>query len=124
MPITDFSFENQIFFAKETGVVSETDAKIWVEQLADCARFSRAPIVALVDALEVSRMVYQAYVIFSKATFIPNVIEVVVATNSSMNLSSQNVGLLGKHNHTSIFPTLDQAKRHATKLLQAQQGKK
>jgi hypothetical protein len=124
MPISDFSFEDQIFFAKETGVISASDAQVWADQLADFARYSRAPIVALVDAMEVSRMVYQAYVIFSKATHIPNVIEVVVATNSSMNLSSQNVGLMGKQSRTTIFPTLDQARRYANKLLQAQQGKK
>jgi hypothetical protein len=124
MPITDYSFQDRIFFAKESGVISASDATEWANRLVEHAKQSPQPIVAVVDALEVTRMVVQAYDIFSKASFTPNVLAVVVTTNTVMSVSSKAIGLLGKRNQTVVFPTLDAARKHAQDLLEAQTKKK
>ena len=120
MPISDFTFRSQIFFARESGVISAEDARRWAEKLAECARWSHTPIVALVDALDVTRIEFPAVEILSKASFTENVMAVVVASNGSAELTSKNIGLLGKRNQTLIFPTLEEARSRAESLLRAQ----
>lgn len=117
MPITDYEFRNRIFFARESGVISSEDAREWAQKLSEHARQSSQPIVALVDALTVGAVNMGAQLTFSKATFTPNVIAVVVATNLATSLTSSNIGLMGKQRQTVVFPTLEQARQHAEKLL-------
>lgn len=118
MPITDYHFQNRLFFAREIGLISPCDAQTWADQLAAHARSSPEPIVALVDALEVKHMSPTAYKIFSKASFTPNLLAVAVATNVVVSLTASNIGLLGKPGHTKIFRTLDAARQYADTILQ------
>ncbi len=113
-----------MFFAKESGVISRDEAQLWADRLAEYARTNEEPIVALVDALDVTRISIPAYTIFSKASFTPNVLEIVVATNDRSQLSSKNIGLLGKPRKTVVFATLDEAQQYVATLLQAQAKKK
>jgi hypothetical protein len=122
MPVTDFAFKNQIFFAKESGVISGEDAQLWADKLAEYAQWSFTPIIALVDALEVTRIAFPAYMVFTKASFTPNVLEVVVATNDRAQLSSKNIGVMGRRDKTTVFKTMEEAQRHAVKLMQARKN--
>lgn len=120
MPISDYTFKGQIFFARESSVISAEDARRWAEKLAECAQWSVTPIVALVDALDVTRIDFPAVEILSKASYTPNVLAVVVASSSAVENTSKNIGLLGKRNQTLIYATLEEARSRAEGLLRAQ----
>jgi hypothetical protein len=121
MPIQDYNFQDQIFFAREVGVINPEDAREWATRLAEAAAQSPMPIVALVDALGVSRVSVGAHDIFSKASYTRNVKRVVVATNVVISGSASNISLLGKRNQTEVFRTLEEARHHAESLV-AQPG--
>ena len=109
MPIINYEFNNAIFSAKEMGDISASDAQEWSDKLKLHAQQSAEKIVALVDALEVKRVTLPALDIFSKASFTPNVIAIVVATNSAVSSTATNIGLLGRRNKTLVFRTLQEA---------------
>jgi hypothetical protein len=118
MPIINYTFENRIFFAQETGDISPEDARTWAEKLKESADQSPAPIVAFVDALEVKQVSLPALDIFSKASFTRGVLAVVVATNIKTELTARNIGLLGKRKQTMVFGSLAEAREYALILLE------
>lgn len=117
MPIADYDFRDRVFFARESGVISADDARDWAKRLADCAQQSPEPIIALVDALGVRLISLAAHDIFAKASFTENLLAVVVATTTTGSLTSSNIGLLGKPRFTWVFPTLDEARQYAERVL-------
>lgn len=117
MPIMDYEFKDRIFFARETGDISAEDAREWAQKLKENAGQSPVKIVALVDALQVKHVAFPAVDIFSKASFTPKVIAVVVATNQVIKSTARDIGLLGKRNQTVVFRTLDEARQHAEQLV-------
>ncbi len=120
MSISNYAFENRIFSCKESGRISGDDAKTWAEKLREHATQSPTPIVALVDALEVRQVSRAALEIFAKASYTPNVLAVVVATNAPVEVTATNIGLLGKPHQTLVFSTLAAAQEQAQKLLEAE----
>ncbi|MCA0459043.1 MAG: hypothetical protein LCI00_34150 [Chloroflexi bacterium] len=124
MPITNYAFQERVFSAKETGDISAKDAEEWAAQLAQHAQESPTKIVALVDALEVKRVAAKAVDIFSKASFTPNLIAVVVATNNVVSPTATNIGLLGRRNQTLVVRTLQEAHEYCAKLLVTEQTAK
>ncbi len=116
MPISDYQFSEGIFSAKESGIITPQEAREWADRLEQAAAQSPTPIVALVDALSVKQIAFGAYDIFSKASYTPNVLRVVVATNAVTSGSSTNIGLLGKRHQTEVFRTLEEAREHARSL--------
>ncbi len=118
MPITNYECHDRVFFAKETGFVTTEEAYVWVEKLESCASQNQQPIVALVDALEVTRISPVAYQVFSKASFTENVVGVVVATNAVITQTSTTISRLGKRQQTWVFSTLDEARQYALRLLE------
>lgn len=117
MPITDYHFENRIFFARESGQISKEDAQMWSDQLKEVTQSCPLPVVALVDALDVSVVHHLAQVIFQKSSFFENLLAVVVATNVTVSLQAQTIGLLGKRGHTRIFDSLEKAFKDAEDLI-------
>ncbi|HUN05115.1 MAG TPA: hypothetical protein PLQ56_00880 [Aggregatilineales bacterium] len=117
MPIQDYHFQDRIFFAREVDVITPEDAREWATRLKEAAAQSPVPIVALVDALGVSRVSVGAHDIFSKASYTRNVKRVVVATNVVVSGSASNISLLGKRNQTEVFRTLEEARQHAESLV-------
>ncbi len=119
MAITDFAFQTQIFFAKHSRIIAGDEAQLWVDKLTEYAQWSFTPIVALVDASEVSQITFPAHSLLTKASFINNVSAIVIASSSNAQLTFKNIALLGKRNSIVICPTLDEARRHAKGLVQA-----
>ena len=124
MPVIDYAFQERVFSAKEIGDISAKDAEEWAAQLTQHAQESPTKIVALVDALEVKRVAAKAVDIFSKASFTPNLIAVVVATNSVISPTATNIGLLGRRNQTLVVRTLQEAQECCAKLLVTEQPEK
>jgi hypothetical protein len=122
MPITNYQFENRIFFAKENGQISEDDAKTWSEQLKEATETSDLPIIALVDAMDVTAMHRAAQQIFAKSAHFDNLLAVVVATNSIASLQSRTIGFLGRRGCTRIFPSLEEARQDTKQILAQHQA--
>lgn len=121
MPITHYSLQGRVFFAKESGDISDEEARQWADKLKESAASAPTPIIALVDAMDVKHISLPAINIFARASFTHNVLGIVVATNLMGSGTSRNIGLLGKRNHTVVFRTLDEARQHAFNLV-GQQG--
>jgi hypothetical protein len=118
MPIGDYDFSNRIFFAKETGIIAPAEAEEWARKLEKAAQSSARPIVALVDAVDVTSVTRRASDIFAKASHTDNLLAVVVATNHIVHLEATTIGFLGKRGYTRVFNNLDDARRHADEILQ------
>lgn len=117
MPIINYDFHDAIFSAKEVGNITAEEAQEWSNKLTDCAQQSPVKLVALVDALEVKNVVLRAVDIFTKASYTPNVIAIVVATNNVVSSTATNIGLLGMRNKTLVFRTLQEARECCANLL-------
>ncbi|MBE2269712.1 MAG: hypothetical protein IAE80_15860 [Anaerolinea sp.] len=117
MAIEDYTFENRIFFAREVGVISVSEAEEWAHKLAAYAASSEQPIVALVDALHAGLITMAVNDVFSKASFTPNLLAVVVATSPRVTLVAKTIGMLGKPGHTKVFPSLETAREYAESLV-------
>ncbi len=117
MPITDYSFQDRIFFAKETGTITAEDAQEWADKLAEAAQASPLPIVALVDAMQIGSLGSTAARIFERASYTDNLLAVVVATHAGAALTSRTIGLLGRRGGTIVLATLDAARERAELLL-------
>ncbi len=117
MPIEDYRFENRIFFAREIGVIQPIDAEEWAQKLVQHAQESNEPIVALVDAVKAGLITMAVTDLFSKASFTPNLLAVVVATSPRVTLVAKTIGMLGKPGHTKVFPSLEAAQEYAENLL-------
>jgi len=117
MPISDYDLTNRIFFAKEVGVIDAKDAEDWSNRLREAAVVSKLPIVALVDALDVKILHYQAEQIFAKTAYTDNLLAVIVATSSTVSIQARAIGLLGKRGHTRIFSSLEEARQVAEEIV-------
>ena len=117
MPIDDYSFQDRIFFAREVGVITVQDAQEWADKLAAHAQNSEQPIVALVDALKAGLITIAVSDLFSKASFTPNLLAVVVATSPRVTLVAKTIGMLGKPGHTKVFPSMEAAREYAESLV-------
>ena len=111
MPIVDMQFEEGIFFARELGRIEKEDAEAWADAARHYAELSPSPIVALVDALEVTHVTAMARQVFALASGIPGLKVASVATSdASVTQTAQIIGLMARNHHTYVFPTLEQAR--------------
>jgi anti-anti-sigma regulatory factor len=117
MAIVDYRFEDGIFYAREVGQITLEEAKEWARRLQEAAASHPTPIAAVVDALEVKRVDFMAQDVFSKASFTPRVLGIAVATTVVVSGTAQNIGLLGRKQHTAVFRTLAEAESHARQLV-------
>ena len=121
MPVTDFNFQNRIFFAVESGVISGDDAKDWAKRLVECTQTSEGAVVALVDARTVTSVTRPAERIFIQASHTDNLLAVVVATNPIVSLQATTIGILGQRGYTRVFLTYEEAQQHAESLVKQYQ---
>lgn len=117
MPIDAISFDDGIFFTKESGVITNEDARYWREHLDKASAESDMPFVALVDALEVTDITPQAGRLFAEAARTENLFISAIATSEAMSFKSNLIGIIGKRGHTYVFPTLDEARAFAEEQL-------
>ncbi len=122
MPITDYHFENRIFFAKEWGIVSKDDAEMWSAKLKEFADTCSQPIVALVDAMDVTAVQKPAQKIFIDSGYFDNILAIIVATNTTVALQAETIGLLGKRSKTRIWPSLEKAYVDAEAIIRLYQN--
>lgn len=109
MPITDYQFQDHIFFCKESGLVSIEDAEAWATKLKDTIRTSNAPVVAVVDAIETTFVARQAEQIFKECSYFENLRAIIVAANAQAYLQSEVIGLLGKQGVTRMVRSVEEA---------------
>ena len=124
MPITDYHFQDRVFFAKEAGNISKHEATEWTDKLTNHAEQATEKIIALVDAVDVKRVDFAAQQIFSKASFTPNVMAVVVVANNVVGGTATNISLLGKRQQTVIFQSFDEANQYVQQLLDEDRKRK
>jgi hypothetical protein len=117
MPITDYHFEQRLFFAVESGHLSGEDAEEWAQRLKVVAEASPDPIVALVDARTVRFITRAAEQAFIKASYTPNLLAVIVATNPITTVQAATIGIMGQRGYTRIFRTIEEARTHADEVL-------
>lgn len=117
MPITDYKFENRIFFAVESGHLTGEDGQDWANRLKAAAVSSPDPIIALIDARTVLSITRAAERAFIDASYTHNLMAVVVATNPRTTLQAMTIGILGQRGYTRIFRTMEEAAEYATSLI-------
>ncbi len=117
MPITDYRFENRVFFAVESGFLSGEDGAEWARRLKQAAETSAEPIVALVDASTVTSMSVEAQRAFVNASRTQNLVAVVVATNPRITPLATIIGVLGQRGYTRVVSTMEQAQAHVAEIL-------
>lgn len=114
MPISNMYFKDGIFFAKESGIVNEADAREWVAELKRYAQESPVPIIALVDALEVTAITRTAEQVFAEGSKTANVrLSSVAAGSAMMAQVSRNISLRAKRGSSYIFMKMEEARRFA-----------
>jgi hypothetical protein len=117
MPIHDISFEDGIYFARESGEISLADAELWAKYAVLYASHSQTPIVALIDARDVTFITVEARRVFVRASHIPNLRGACVATKSVRNAqTSRIIGKMSLDDHTFVFETLEEARWYAQRL--------
>ena len=118
MPITDFHYDNHIFSAREVGHIDKADAERWVQALRQYAAASPTPIIAIVDALEVTFVSAGARMTFAEASKTPNLQAICVATQDMLiSQTARVIGMLGERGRTHIFETVDEAREFAEELI-------
>lgn len=122
MPIRDMRFEGGIFYAKQVGLIDETDARTWVEGLKAQAAASQTPIVALIDAREVEFVSASASVIFVEGSSTPNVkVAAVVTRSTTTTVKARTIGMMSEPHHTHetyVFNSLIEAEKFAKAAVQ------
>jgi hypothetical protein len=117
VPIRDMRFEGGIFYAKQTGLIDEGDARSWVEALQWHASNSLTPIVALVDAREVEFVSHNASHVFVEGSSTPNVKAAVVVTRTTTTtVKARTIGLMSEPRHThetTVFTSMALAEKFA-----------
>lgn len=114
MPITDMSFKDGIFFAREVGHIDREDAKQWAAEITRCAAASPTPIVSLIDALQVTFITTEARQIFVRTSTLPNLKCAAVAAAGGVTAQTARViGKLVEREHTFVFATLEEARQFA-----------
>lgn len=123
MPVCDMHFRDGIFFARQQGYISPEDARQWAESLARHARSSQAPIVALVDARDVTSISEGARRILAYAAATPNVRVASMALSSPLAAQqARMIALLSsaRHTHqTHLFSSMEEAEAFAVRYLPA-----
>ena len=123
MPIRDMRFEDGIFYAKQTGLIDEADARRWVEALRKYAADSPMPIVALVDAREVEFVSHNASHIFVQGSSTANVKAAAVVTRTTTTtVKARTIGLMSEKGHThetTVFTSLVEAEKFAKACVEA-----
>lgn len=124
MPIIDMTFKDGIFFAREVGRIERDDARLWAEHASRYAAMNPVPLVALVDARDVTNVTPEARKIFARATLIPNFAVSAVVTKDIINTqTSRIIALMAPKRHTEIFgdyhEALAYAEHHAASFRQA-----
>ncbi len=115
MPIVDIQFENGIFFAREMDYITGDDAHHWARTLGHYAAASPMPIVALVDAREVTAISNDARRVFAKASETSNIRAAVVVVNQINRLATQQsritalLSAVRKTHDTYFFESLVEA---------------
>lgn len=117
MPISDITFENGIFFAREIGKIEKAEAEEWADALRRCAASSPVPIVILIDARDMTLIAADASKVFSKAAEVPNVrVAAVAATRALATVMSRTVAMMsrvGQTHETHVFNSYEEAERFA-----------
>jgi hypothetical protein len=118
MPVTDFHYNDHIFSAREVGHIDKSDAERWVEALRQNAAASPTPIVALIDAQEVTFVSAGARMAFAEASKTPNLQAICVITQDMLITQTVRViGMLGERGRTHVFETIDDAREFAQDTL-------
>lgn len=124
MPVTDFHFQDGVFYAREQGDVDAGDAQEWADHVLRYASECPHPIAALIDARSVKRINAEARQIFAHATNIPNLSCAVVVTGDfKVVQNARMINMLSDAKHTHIFTTMDEAVRFLTHKLQRFNGR-
>jgi len=110
MPISNYVFDDGIFYAREYGDITRQDAKHWADYARLSAAASPIPVVALIDATEVTSISLDARKVFAKASGIPNLaISAVAAGTQASSREARVTASIAADPHTYIFATLDEA---------------
>jgi hypothetical protein len=121
MPIDNMRFEDGIFYARQSGSISEAEARQWVDSFRAAAEASPTPIVALVDALEVTYIQPAASVIFIEGSTTPNVKAAAVVTRSTVtNVRARTISMMSENrstHQTYIFSSMAEAEQFARTCL-------
>lgn len=118
MPITDYQFENRIFFAKESGVISTDDAQTWSDRLKDVLQTSDLPVVVVVDAMDVTLVHNAAKQIFIESASFDNLLTSIVATNRVVTIQAKSISMGRKQGRTLIFTSPTIALKEAEAIIQ------
>jgi hypothetical protein len=117
MPIRDMRFEDGIFYAKQVGLIDETDARTWVDALKAHAAASATPIVALIDARDVEFVSASASLVFVDGSSTPNVKAAAVVTRTTTTtVKARTIGMMSESHHTHdtyVFTSLAEAEKFA-----------
>jgi hypothetical protein len=125
MPILDVQFENGIFFAREVDYITEDDAHNWARALGHYAAASSKPIVALIDAREVTAISNDARRVFAMASETSNVAVAAVVVNQVNRLATQQsritalLSAVRKTHDTYFFESLAEAEEFAGQYIQS-----
>jgi hypothetical protein len=118
MPIFDMEFENGIYFVREVGRIDQADAELWTYYARRYAASSKTPIVALIDAYDVTYVTPEARRTFAIASRIPNLRGAAVAVKDFVNMqTSKVIALMAEDGHTHIFRSLEEARRFAVEQI-------
>jgi hypothetical protein len=118
MPIIDFHYENHIFSAREVGHIDKADAERWVQALRQHAAASPTPIVAVVNALEVTFVSAGARMSFAESSKTPNLQAICVAAQDMLiTQTARVIGMLGERGRTHIFESVEEACEFAEELI-------
>lgn len=117
MPVDQFSCKDGIFYARESGLMDASDARLWAEQARQYAEASPVPIVALVDAMALRGMTAEARQILAEASAIPNLYCGIVATDNFHAMQNARLtSMMALRRHTHLFESMDEARRFAEEL--------
>lgn len=118
MPISDMYFEANIFFARQTGILTGEEAEQWEALLTKYAAASPTPIVAFVDARELVYITEEARVVFIRSSRTSNIKASVVTTSDHETAQTARlISLMSRDSRyiTYIFSSLKEAWAFAQK---------
>lgn len=114
MPITDYTFENGIFYAREHGKITKSEALEWSRYVRHHASENQRPIISLIDATGVTGIDADARRVFANTSAIPNYAMACIATGTLVSeISARIVSTTALDPHTHLFKTIDSARAFA-----------
>lgn len=117
MPIKDCYIEDRIFFAHESGLLTPSDAMVWVSYLEQQPITPDAPVVAIVDAREVTQVTGDAMFVFLQASYCSKLLAVLVVSSVYNMAMAHAFADLGEEGKTHIFTSYEKALAFAHDLL-------